>query len=303
MSHRRHFLAFPLPVLLILFTSICYQNEDHSWNIFISADSSSSSISDTAASFSDRKRRLLRERLQSNVQWLEQQQSSSNGTVATIALVKGSPPTPPDKTTSTQHDRQTYSLIKDMEPLSDGNLLSHEDPEVAAKYVMDTIDFAVKNRLTQIFRKAKTPECRAKIGKHYAYFLSAIGKEKFLPFQSFPYELTNECPSERKYDIDNLPEDISIQDIQQRVYQPPPTTNETTIEEDNETSRRYKHAVEYIDDPKNLNLLYVILTHDNPNGTIRLVNSLYEEGHVFVIHVDGMYVKQHFCFFYYSRYR
>jgi hypothetical protein len=82
-----------------------------------------------------------------------------------------------------------------MEPLSDGNLLAHEDPEIAANYVMDTIDFAVKNRLTQLFSKAKTPECRAKIGKHYAYFLSAIGKEKFLPFQNFPYELTNECPS------------------------------------------------------------------------------------------------------------
>jgi hypothetical protein len=80
----------------------------------------------------------------------QQQQGSSNGTAATattthtIPLVYGSPPTPPDKMTSTQHDRQTYSLIKDIEPLSDGNLLAHEDPEVAANYVMDTIDFAVK---------------------------------------------------------------------------------------------------------------------------------------------------------------
>jgi len=160
--------------------------------------------------------------------------------------------------------------------------------------------------LTQLFSKAKTPECRAKIAQHYAYFISAIGKEKFLPFQTFPWDLTNECPSERKYDIDNLPEGVSIQEIQERVYQPPNpkfqknedfdnSTKETgeqgtahAADVENETTKRYKHVVEYIDDPKDLKLLCVVLTHDNPNGTIRLVNALYENGHVFVIHVDGM---------------
>ena len=43
----------------------------------------------------------------------------------------------------------------------------------------------------------------------------------------------------------------------------------------------------YIDDPAELKLLYAILTHRNPAETIRLVEILYEPGHVFVIHVDG----------------
>ena len=174
----------------------------------------------------------------------------------------------------------------------------------------------MENRLSELFSKAKTPECRALIAQHYAYFLSAVGKEKPLPFQLFHRDLTNECPREPKYDFLNLPEGISISDVQDRVYRPPnpklqrensTLTNESKSEgegedeeeeegheneeeDENETTKRYKHTVEYIDDPKDLKILYVVLTHDNPNGTIRLVNALYEEGHSFVIHVDGTYI-------------
>ncbi len=120
--------------------------------------------------------------------------------------------------------------------------------------------------MTELFEKATTPECRALIGEHYGYFINAIGLEQSLPFENSMFQ--NTCPEE-KYDLDNLPEGMHLGHIQNRTYQPP--RNET----------------EYIDDPANLKLLYGILTHDNPNATKRLVNVLYEEGHTFVIHVDG----------------
>ena len=42
-----------------------------------------------------------------------------------------------------------------------------------------------------------------------------------------------------------------------------------------------------IDNPRDLKLLYLILTHKDPNHTIRLISALEDEGHVFVVHVDA----------------
>jgi hypothetical protein len=122
----------------------------------------------------------------------------------------------------------------------------------------------VEARLTRLFSKAKTPECRALIGEHYGYFINAIGTEQSMPFADM--ELNDTC-EEEKYDTDNLPEGMHIGHVQNKTYQPP--------------------DAEYIDDPANLKLCYGILTHDNPTATTRLINVLYEEGHTFVIHVDA----------------
>jgi len=43
----------------------------------------------------------------------------------------------------------------------------------------------------------------------------------------------------------------------------------------------------YVEDADDLRLLYGILTHADPEATIRLVEALHQEGHTFVIHVDG----------------
>ena len=65
---------------------------------------------------------------------------------------------PPNRTTSTVHDRAMYHLIKDMKPIlppedivdedidvaSSRSLLAHDDPSVTADYVMDTIGFSVR---------------------------------------------------------------------------------------------------------------------------------------------------------------
>jgi hypothetical protein len=120
--------------------------------------------------------------------------------------------------------------------------------------------------MTRLFEKATTAECRAKIGEHFSYFINAIGKEETMPFANVKF--SNQC-NETKYDFDALPPNISIAEIQNKSYQPP------------------KEEAEYIDDPENLRLCYGIMTHANPNATIRLVEALYEVGYSFIIHVDA----------------
>jgi len=134
-----------------------------------------------------------------------------------------------------------------------------------AGHALDVMTNSLYKRLSSLFGNAKTPECRAKIAQHLNYFVEALGQEKGLPFQDVIFP--NECP-EPVYDWDNLPEGITIGDIQNRSYQPPPEESE------------------YIDDPANLRLCYGILTHDDAEATERLIDTLDEEGHWFIIHVD-----------------
>lgn len=163
-------------------------------------------------------------------------------------------------------------LEKTLVNLHDDTLEANKDldltaePADAARQVLDRIGASVNERMVNLFEKATTPECRALIGEHYSYFINAIGMEESLPFQDSQFE--NTCP-DPIYDFDNLPEGMHIGHIQNRTYQPP--RNET----------------DYIDDPANLKLLYGILTHDNPAATKRLIDVLHEDGHQFVIHVDG----------------
>ena len=134
----------------------------------------------------------------------------------------------------------------------------------AARKVANRLALNFETRLETVFQRAKTPECRTKIAEHFGYFVNAMALEASLPFDDVHFE--NSCP-EPIYDLDNLPEGMHIGHIQNRSYQPDDGI--------------------YIDNPSDLKLLYAILTHQNPAETIRLVDVLYEPGHVFVIHVDG----------------
>lgn len=138
------------------------------------------------------------------------------------------------------------------------------EPIEAARKVAQRLILSIETRLETVFQRAKTPECRTKIAEHFGYFVNAMALEASLPFEDVRFE--NSCP-EPVYDLDNLPEGMHIGHVQNRTYQP-----EDGI---------------YIDNPSDLRLLYAILTHQNPAETIRLVDILYEPGHVFVIHVDG----------------
>jgi hypothetical protein len=162
--------SVPLVLVLILSISVCY-------NTILPHTSSNSNhngfVSATTDSSSDVKRRLLRERLQSNLRLINGQQSSKQQSTANSSF-NISPP--PDKATSTQHDRQMYSLIKDMKPLltsedeTKDNLLSHEDPTVAADFVMNTIDFAVRVFFYVQF-SSKRKEMRLKIKSFFFVYV------------------------------------------------------------------------------------------------------------------------------------
>lgn len=146
--------------------------------------------------------------------------------------------------------------------------LGNHSPKDAAKLAMNPLGASIMSRLESLFEKAHSAECREKIVKHFGYMVHAIGREEALPFVDIKFN--NEC-DEPVYDWNNLPDNMHIGDVQNRTYQPP--RNESI----------------YIDDPRNLKLLYGLLTHDNSIATIRLIEALYEPGHSFVVHVDGKY--------------
>jgi hypothetical protein len=150
---------------------------------------------------------------------------------------------------------------------TDNNLLSLDDPSDSASLVMDRIGVNLRERMSSIFAKTKTAECRLKIAQHFGYFINAIGLEESLPFTDV--EFTNEC-GEDVYIWKDLPETMNPGDIQNRTYNPT-RSNET----------------DYVNDPADLTLCFAIMAHDNPSATIRLMEALYEQGHVFIVHVDG----------------
>lgn len=152
---------------------------------------------------------------------------------------------------------------------------NHTDGRTVAAQVAQHLGISLlEDRFAQLFAKATSEECRAKIAHHAASFYHALATEVSLPFAAEQFGAPNEC-TETVHDWNNLPEGMHIGDIQNRSYQPPRNDNNTV----------------YIEDPSQLKICYVILTHDNANSTIRLIESLYEAKplHQFVIHVDAKY--------------
>ena len=168
----------------------------------------------------------------------------------------------------TQWDQQRAETHTDLSHLNLGSLSASD----ASRAVMDQLLKSTRDRLTDLYTaRAHSDECRRKIGEHMGYFLNAIGVEGSMPFHQ--EQFYSEC-DEEKYDFDYLPDGVTIGDIQNRTYQPPrgDGTNDTAV---------------YLDDANDLQLLYAILTHNDPKSTIRLIDVLYEEGYTFVVHVDG----------------
>ena len=145
-----------------------------------------------------------------------------------------------------------------------------KDSSTASSVAANLMSSQLEKRLEKLFAKTRTAECRANIARHLGYFVNALALEESLPFTNVRFP--NNC-GETIYNWDNLPEGMHIGDVQNRTYQPP--RNESV----------------YLDDPAEMQLLYAILTHDNPNATIRLIEALYEtqQNHQFVIHVDAKY--------------
>jgi len=153
--------------------------------------------------------------------------------------------------------------------------LSKLTPEEAATTILSTthgISMNLQQRLAKMFQKAKSHSCRAKIAEHFALFVNGLAEETKFPFEDFYYP--NTCTAIPRYgDWENLPEGVTVNQIQYREYQP----DKDEVPEGT-----------YIDNVEDLKICYVILTHDAPEATIRLITSLYVEKVTnFVIHVDG----------------
>lgn len=153
--------------------------------------------------------------------------------------------------------------------------LANLSPIQAAKEVLSPdhgIPHPLQRRLSTMFLKAKTHECRVKIAEHFALFVNGLAEETKFPFEDFYFP--NTCEAMARYvDWENLPQGVSVQQVQYRVYQPP----KDTVPEGT-----------YLENADELQLLYVILTHDQPEATIRLIESLYVPDVTrYVIHVDG----------------
>ena len=176
-------------------------------------------------------------------------------------FAQASPPPP-----QTEHARMS-TVLGDFTINPPANV-DMDGTEAADWYLDQLLDTSsLRNRLTSIFAKAKSTKCRQKIATHLGYFLAAMGKEESMPFASTQFR--NECPEPVYEDWNNLPPDMHIGMIQNRTYQPP--RNESI----------------YIGDPNDLKLLYAVLTHNDADATIRLIQTLYEPGHLFVVHVDA----------------
>lgn len=162
---------------------------------------------------------------------------------------------------------ENYALVGDLGAL---------DAAGASDRMVDRISSSITDRIEKIFENTKTDECRAKVGEAFAHYINAIGKEESLPFANVKFK--NGCL---------FPEADINPDEENEVD---PDEEQRRFDEAEEKSWSYQpshNEAEYIDDPKHLNILYGILTHGEANETIRLINALYEDGHLFVVHVDG----------------
>eukprot|EP00985_Skeletonema_marinoi_P008121 scaffold3619_cov97-Skeletonema_marinoi.AAC.6 len=172
-------------------------------------------------------------------------------------------------TTKASSNKSTIKKATNELPLPN---LSTLTPDDAAETILNGITSNLHERMSTMFTKAKTHECRAKIAEHFALFVNGLAMEAKFPFQDWYYPSI--CTAIPYYENwDDLPPDVNAHDLHHRVYQPP---------KDSVPEGTY---IENVDD---LELVYVILTHDQPEATIRLIESVYVENRTkFVVHVDG----------------
>jgi len=108
--------------------------------------------------------------------------------------------------------------------------------------------------MEEIFEDAKTPGCRKIIAEAFSEYIGAIGGETSLPYAD--HNFATECPRRAAHRNDNEHS----------------SANSTNVK---------------LDDPTELKILYLIMTHEKPKQTIRLISVLEDLGHTFVIHVDA----------------
>lgn len=164
-------------------------------------------------------------------------------------------------------DDETYYI-----PLPNLSTLNASEAAYSLLNATLGLTMPLRKRFEEIFTQATSHECRVKVAEAYALHVNAIAVENKLPFEDFYYP--NTCRAITRYaDWETLPEGVTAQSVQYRTYQP-------DVESVPEGT--------YLKNAEELELCYVILTHDQPEATIRLIQSLYvADVTTFVIHVDG----------------
>lgn len=147
----------------------------------------------------------------------------------------------------------------------DENLVDFEDAERAASVAVDAMQGSLAKRLEGLFRDTETAECRRLIAEHFSYFVGALGEEAAMPYHDHTF--TNTCDEENKNDNDTFKK-------QNTTYQSDDPDDYISADE--------------------LSLLYLVLTHEKPAETIRLIAALHVPGLTqFVIHVDAKSADTH----------
>ncbi|GMH88968.1 hypothetical protein TrVE_jg13725 [Triparma verrucosa] len=122
------------------------------------------------------------------------------------------------------------------------------DAEVTSRDAFKLMSESLVNRMETLFSNTKTAECRQKIAEAMSEYVNAIGGETALPWTQHNFK--SECPRKSK--------DHSNADASKELPK-----------------------------PEDLKILYLVMTHDKPEQTIRLISKLEDVGHTFVIHVDA----------------
>jgi hypothetical protein len=146
------------------------------------------------------------------------------------------------------------------------------NPKDAAWHAVAELTTDLHDRITTMYEKVETPECRKLIAHHFGHFYKAIATEHPLPFANIKFN--NTCEGDVEYDFENLPPGIHMGIIQNRTY--PPPRNES----------KYISSSQVV-------LCYGVLAHDSAASTIRLIEAVSEPTTHFVVHVDAKYEATH----------
>ncbi|GMH80513.1 hypothetical protein TL16_g08576 [Triparma laevis f. inornata] len=128
------------------------------------------------------------------------------------------------------------------------SLVESTDHTTTSKSALTLISSPLQTRMESLFNNTKTPQCRQKIAEAFSEYVNAIGSETPMPWTKHKFK--SECSLKSK-DHSN------------------------------------EHASKEKPKPEDLKILYLVMTHDKPEQTIRLISSLEDVGTQFIIHVDA----------------
>ncbi len=131
------------------------------------------------------------------------------------------------------------------------------------KYVFDMYRFGVE----RVTRKAKTEECKKKIESEFMKMMATFSEERAQPFEDVFFH--SQCEGAYKKYKPMLPLGMKTPPRAPRINPATALPNNATIKS-----------------PEDISILYIVLIHDHADFAERLLRTLDEPQHTFVVHVD-----------------